>query len=445
MPNDYSSKRAIVYDYGVFLPIAESLAKWFGRVDYFMPWRTQFSHSNQLLVGSGIEGINRVEDFWATLAKADKADTLLVFPDSADGGLQTYLRDEGWRVWGCGNAERMEHDRVALKKIMAKLDMPVNEWREIKGLDNLRAWLEDPANEGWYVKVPGSRRGDVETWRNKGWPVIQGKFFDMAARLDFDRESYPFMVEAAVDDASEIGYDGFGVDGEWPRVAMWGPEIKDSAYLGAVMPYAKMPKQLRYANEALSESFRKMGLRGWYSNEVRVAKDGTPYATDLTLRAGSPPSEVYMDLYGNWADVMWHVADGETVDPEPVAAYGIVAMLVSPWAEGHSISVEIPKDAAPWVKLKNSCVREDGTRWVIWQEDGLKEIGAVVGIGDTVIEAAKACAEHAEGIEATDLEIKLDALPDAVKELRKGQDRHGWAFGDQALPTEDEVREAIAE
>ena len=36
------------------------------------------------------------------------------------------------------------------------------------------------------------------------------------------------IVEEAIDDAVEIGYDGYTIDGKYPQNAMWGIEIKDA-------------------------------------------------------------------------------------------------------------------------------------------------------------------------------------------------------------------------
>ena len=39
---------------------------------------------------------------------------------------------------------------------------------------------------------------------------------------------------------------------------------------------------------------------GFYSNEIRYTEDKQSYYTDAAMRAGSPPSNTYMDMIDNW-------------------------------------------------------------------------------------------------------------------------------------------------
>ncbi len=64
MSDNLRSKTALVFDNGIFAEIAVTLAKDFGRVLYYVPWTNAYPKSNALLIGHGVEGIERVSSPW---------------------------------------------------------------------------------------------------------------------------------------------------------------------------------------------------------------------------------------------------------------------------------------------------------------------------------------------------------------------------------------------
>ena len=54
---DYSNKTVCVLDQGLFVELAVTLAKVFGKVYYWFPWQSAFPKSNSLLVGKGIPNV----------------------------------------------------------------------------------------------------------------------------------------------------------------------------------------------------------------------------------------------------------------------------------------------------------------------------------------------------------------------------------------------------
>src|SRR5262245_27379488 len=129
----YKNKTALVYDNGLFVELAITLRKEFGRVLYFAPWVTGFPKSNSLMVGQGIKGIERVSLIWPHVDDVD----LFVFPDVYEGALQQYLVDQGTRVWGCRMGEELELDRAASKEHCAALGIDIGPYKVISGLDAL--------------------------------------------------------------------------------------------------------------------------------------------------------------------------------------------------------------------------------------------------------------------------------------------------------------------
>src|ERR1700722_8124985 len=114
---NYRSKTVCVVDNGLFLEVARTLAKDFGKVLYYMPWQSGYPKSNVLLVGHGIPGIKRIDSFWPLLDEID----LFVFPDVYEGPLQEHLVSLGKRVWGSRNGDELELFRADSKEHMKAL------------------------------------------------------------------------------------------------------------------------------------------------------------------------------------------------------------------------------------------------------------------------------------------------------------------------------------
>ena len=118
---------------------------------------------------------------------------------------------------------------------------------------------------------------------------------------------------------------------------------------------------------------------------------------------------------------MWEGAQGKVVDPNPVARYGVCAMLHSSWATKNWTPIHIPDDIRHLVKIRNH-TRIDGVDYFVPQPDSdLPEIGALVAIGDTLEGAVEELKENAERIKAYSLEVKTDAIDAALEQVEKGK------------------------
>ena len=194
------------------------------------------------------------------------------------GHLQSYLRSQGKRVFGCGRGAELELDRVKAKEIMAKGGVPIGPYKEIIGITALRKFLKE--NDNQFVKQDATR-GDFETFHAPTYIRIEPRLDELEHSLGAQAEIKRFIVEGGIDDAIEAGYDGYSIDGQFPSYGITGIEVKDRGYVGRIMPYRKMPKQVIAVNEALSKPMKDYGYRGFFSSEVRITKDGKGYPIDL--------------------------------------------------------------------------------------------------------------------------------------------------------------------
>ena len=252
---DLLKKTAMVIDHGLFTFIAERLAEDFGRVLYFNPWATAFPKSGPHMVGEGIDGVERIDEIWSNLDRAD----IIIFPDIYDGELQNHLRKLGHRVWGGGTTDHFEYDRWEFRNLQADIKMATPRCERLRGLTALRDLLIE--NEDLYVKV-NKYRGDMESFHHTSYNLTEPYLDDLESRLGAKKEVIEFVVEWPVEGV-EVGFDGWSIDGKFPEIAGYGYEIKDNGYVGRIVKYADLPDSLKRVNDKLAPELLKNGMRGF--------------------------------------------------------------------------------------------------------------------------------------------------------------------------------------
>ena len=412
MPSDLKDLTVIVWDTGSYVDVAQRLARDFGTVKYFAPWVSGFPKSVGLTVGTGLDDIERVEYFWDEVDGAD----LIVFCDVYAQDMEVYLRKQGKPVWGMGRSADLELERWDTRQLQKELGMPVPETRRFIGMDALLKHLKTVENK--YVKV-SKFRGDMETRRHEKFWLSKNFFEDLDATLGEQADEEEFLVEGEIE-GTEVGFDAWTVDGQYPSMAMYGYEIKDMGYVGHVVPYANLPKGILFTNSKLSPIFKKNKSRGFYSNEIRIDKKRVPYLIDPTIRCPSPPIEGEMEMYSNLGEIIWRGAQGELVVPKPVGKYCTIAMMYSDDAGEKWVPIEIPEEDRQWVKIKNVCKKGDHYYSVPYNQ-GHTEIGAVVGIGNTLQESIDKVKKVAEKVHAPAIEIHCESIDKALDVIKEGK------------------------
>lgn len=416
MKQRYDTKSVCVVDLGLFVELAVKLTEWFGKVYYFMPWQASaFPKSNSRLVGTGLPGVEVVRYFWDR-EFLDNVD-LFVFPDVYLGDLQNELVRQGKNVFGSRRGDELELHRNKAKKWFKKLGLPVGAYEVIKGVTDLRKFLKE--NKDQYVKV-SLTRGDFETFHCPNYKLAEPKIDELEARLGAKKTEIEFVVEEAIP-GIETGYDGFSIDGVFPKTALAGIEIKDKCYLMKVMPYNKLPEQITSFNDTIAPTLKEYQYRNFISTEIRIDKKGIPHMIDFCARCGSPPSEIMLELIQNLPDVLWFGAQGECINIETSYQWAAEILLESAWADNNWQAVQFPPKVREFVKLRNAA-RISGEYYVVPQSSSCPEIGAVVGVGNTMEEAIEATKGTAKQVEGYFIESFPSALDDAVKEIKRLKD-----------------------
>lgn len=408
---DFKSKTCCVVDHGLFVELAVTLSKSFGRTYYYSPWEDGYPKSNALLVGTGIPGVTRLRSFWPVLDEID----IFVFPDVYLGPLQVHLESLGKRVWGSRIGEDLELDRVGSKEWSREAGIDIGPYKVVRGLDALRKHLERHDNQ--FVKISATR-GDMETFRSKNYPLIEPRLDELEHKLGAKKYNMEFIVEDEIPDAVEIGYDGYCIDGKFPKQAMAGIEVKDKGLVMKTLPYNSLPEEIRSVNQKLGPAFREFKYRGFFSSEIRITRDHKAYLIDPCARMGSPPGELYQLMVSNWADIVWEGSTGTIVEPVFRAKWGAELLLISDWANDNWQAVQFPKSIRDNVKLRNLAVI-NGKYYSVPQVSAHSEMGAVVALGDTMEEAIKECKRLAEKVEGHYVDVIPGCLDQAEGEFEK--------------------------
>jgi hypothetical protein len=309
-----------------------------------------------------------------------------------------------------------------MKDILKALDLPVGKYTHIKGIANLRAFLKANDGQVFYVKCD-KVRGTFETFRVDSYKDVEPKLDEVEYNIGAFKHILEFTIEEELPDRVEVGTDCWVITDDngqahYPEHTISGIEIKDVGFASIFKKYADIPEVVTRFNERMKPVFAAYNWRGFMSTEVRIGKDMKPYMIDLCARAPSPPNELYQEQYSNLADCIWAGANGIVIEPEATAKYGAEIMLHSSWADNGWQPVSFPEELRDRVKLRNAtCI--DGVCHAIPQACGLPEVGAVIGLGDTLKEALDDAVANAEQVTGYYLEAKMGAIDDIKEQCAK--------------------------
>jgi len=400
---------------GSYLSLALRLAKEYKLVYYTCPsWVDAYPKMNKAYIGYGYDNIETIESPFEVFDEID----VWIFPDTYYGSFAQWLADQGELVWGSKLGEEMELQRDDLKKHMKKGKLPVNEFDVIKGMTNLRKYLEK--NPDVYVKI-NKWRGTIETFYSKTYQLVKPELDEIEYKLGPLSEEIDFIVEKPVN-GLEAGYDGWTIDGQYPITCLSGVEIKDKAYAGHIRPYEYITTYITDFNEVMADTFKKYAYRGFFSTETRI-DNITPYMIDFTARCPCPPGDIYLEIFDNLGEIIYAGANGNVVIPKNTKQYGVELLMESEWACHNFQPVYFPDKFAQSVKLKKAAKIND-INFVIPQSYGSSDIGAIVGLGDSLQEAIKNVIEVADSIEGNGIVIRQDVLEEAQESLDEFENIH---------------------
>lgn len=411
---------ACVVDAGTFVELAAKLSERMEKVFYYTPWENEYIDAKRCIVGTGLEKVERLDEFLDPDVLPDI--DLFVFPDIGYAGLQRHLRSLGKAVWGSMEGTDYELYRTRFLDMLAEVGLPVAPSKTVVGLSALERHLRGEKDK--WIKV-NRFRGNMETWHHvdaeHSEPILRG----LADEFGGVADKIIFVVQDPIPNAQEVGYDGFCVDGQFPSLSYQGYEKKNELYLGSWLKADEMPDAVKTVNKALSPLLEEIGYRNFIATEIR-----DEFFIDPTMRMAGQTMEHVLETCTNLADVIWHGANGELVDPKFSSKFAAEATLHYTAGDDWKVLRIAPEDKK-WFKLYQYCERDGLYHFPPGRND---EVGVVIGNGETVEEAIDDLKAHLELVKDEPVHAELHCFADLVKEIKEAQAK-GVHFSDKPLPT----------
>lgn len=422
---EVSDLTVLVCDYGSFTSLAEKLGERCKRVLVHTPYSQEFEGIKDCVKGDGLLNVERCDEFLdpEILRELD----LAVFPDIGFGGVQKHFRELGIAVWGSMGASELELYRTRFLSLLKELGLPMIHSEKIVGVTALSDHLKTVKDK--WVKI-NRFRADMETWHHQDHLHSLSQLDSLAVKFGGLKEEVVFVVQDKIDSDVEIGYDGFTVDGRFPSTTFQGYEAKNELYLGSRLTTKELPDQIKEVNEALAPVLKEYGYRNFIATEIRV-KDDVGYFIDPTMRMPGQTGEQLLETCENLAEVIWHGANGELVEPEFISKYAAEATL---HYKNHSDELwkflTIPEKVRRFIKLYHYCETESGIHFPPHHSD---EVGVVLGLGDTIEDAIDHLKENLDGLGDEPVTADVEGFAELIEVIREAES-HGMKFADEPIP-----------
>ena len=411
-PVDLSHVKALVWDFGLFTECAVRLARDCGEVKYFCPFADAFTEPFKKLIGQGLEGVERVSEYWPYLDECD----LIFVPDTQCGAMVEWLKDHSYPVAGAGAAERLELDRWYGRQMQKKSGLPVQETHLIKGITAAREFAA--SHKDYFFKVNNEWRGIAESFKHRDSRSSETRLDYIAYKAGPYKEDIVFICEEMLPGV-EPGFDGATWEGELLIPSMAGYERKGSGYIGRVYKTeSDFPAALRTIHEGLSPEFSKHKTKFFYSVEVKIDKDRVPYLLDPTIRLAAPGvAAIQTELIENYSEVVHGFASGERVDPVMRYKYCAAVSMESSEAGKTFVNIEFPKEMRQWVKLRMACKHGND----FYSVPPFDSLGSIIALGDSVREVVETVKDRAKEVQAISMSTDLGGLDELQKDIQEGK------------------------
>lgn len=387
--------RVIDSESGLFLPVAQRMARDAKLVEYWTPaWETMPT-VKRCTVGDGFPDIERID---YAFSKKNRPD-LFVFPDIGFAEMQRDVIEQGYPVWGSANGDELEISRGKFLKVLSQIGLEIPPHKVIDGIPALTAHLREQKDK--WIKI-SKYRGDWETLHWRSWDEDWPELYRRAIKLGPAGDQILFYVFDTIDAVVEDGIDTFCILGDWPKTCMHGIERKDEGYLCTVAGFASLPEEILHVNEAVTPVLKSYGYCGDFSTEIRITEDGHRYWIDPTCRKGSPPSQIQTEMFSNYTQYHWAGANGEVLDPEPTDEFGLQLAVKSKSDSEVWTVIELPRELNQWFKCPGASMMDGRICLAPCPDEEDRTVGWLCATGPSIKKVAESMKE------------KIDLLPDGL-------------------------------
>ena len=151
---------------------------------------------------------------------------------------------------------------------------------------------------------------------------------------------------------------------------------------------------------------------------IYVRRNGKPYFSG-NCRAPQPPSDLMLEIYDNFPEMVWEIASGNVPEIKATKKYGCQIIVKSSWATNEPCAIYFPEKYKNNVKIKSLMYKDGQPYFVPLQDFPMEEIGSIVATGSTLKEAIENARAIAKEVEGDCLKINTDCLDEAAKEVEE--------------------------
>jgi hypothetical protein len=352
-----------------------------------------------------------VTSFWDHVDEAD----LIVNFDVYNNDIIEYARKHGKLCFGAGWGEVLENSRWAMKQLLKKLGLPVNNAVKIQGVPNLREYLKE--NKDKYVKID-LFRANLESFHAKDYESVETILDEMDVTLGPFKDIFEFIVEDAIDadESVEPGQDVFFNGKEFVKPMLFGYEIAKSFYIGKFTN--ELAKPLQNTLDKLTPVLKRINYRGAMSIEEKVVDKDTSYMLDVCARQPAPLSAGYVEWIKNYPELIYKIACAEDVQIDPIDTYVGAMPLECSHAQDNWVRIIMDEKNRKNIKFRQF-VKHDGYYYGV---PGMTGLVVVIAWGKSVDEVYSRLEDMFKEVEAYGLQKDvLGGMDIARKEIEKGE------------------------
>jgi len=285
------------------------------KVYYAIDNHEPYPRAENEISGLGFNEITKIQDFGQVLDKVK----YIIFTDSGYGYLAKWLRDNGYYVFGADpKSERLELDRVYVRKILTNLGIDIPPGFVVKGIDGVINAIKQAKKEGKKVFIKISKyRGSVETFGTDD--PEEAEFLLSQGGFKIYGDNVQFVVEYELN-GIEIGIDTWFNGNQFIPIVADTIEMKGT---GNATKFNKIENSIWYPVLKKLEPFlAKNGYYGMFCMEGFY--DGNKlYVTDITPRFPYICSYAYPKVINNYADFILGVSRGDLIIPDIKNKYSV--------------------------------------------------------------------------------------------------------------------------
>jgi len=407
-------KYATVVDSGLWVELACRLARDGIDVNYYSAWESAFVSVRDPSPGFGLEdeGVKRID--------GPEVSGIAIFPWLHQEAIAEMALEYGSAVFGAtsNDATYLERDRMALHSALQQAKSPLKGLDVVQGCSALSDYVDELGGIESFFKV-SNFRGDVETHHHTDVVNSKLKIAEWRKRFGPYAELILFFCQEPIEAEVEVGVDTFFCGGQFLAPGLIGYEVKDKLYVGKVCEH--LPPMIYDGTMALANYLKSVEYANWFTNEMRITKDGVAYVTDVTTRCPIPPGAAMLEAIDNLPDIIERGGQRKPTEIQWNCKYVVECIVSSPVLKEDWLEVRFDPGMRRWVKMRNFS-KVDGRYWIAPHPTGMTEMISCVGLGESMVEACENARGHAEHVCEKTYQATFDARAfDEVEEtIEKG-------------------------